>query len=52
MYKTLLGRDADDEGLAFWIKNMNNGMTKDQLFDDFSTSSEFTGICVSYAIDR
>ena len=52
MYKTLLGREADDVGLAFWIKEMDNGMTKEQLFEDFSTSPEFTGICISYAIDR
>ncbi|MBO7424119.1 MAG: DUF4214 domain-containing protein [Clostridiales bacterium] len=52
MYKTLLGREADSEGLSFWVENMDNGMTKDQLFENFSTSPEFTGICVNYAIDR
>ena len=52
MYNTLLGREADSEGLSFWVENMDNGMTKDQLFENFSTSPEFTGICVNYAIDR
>ena len=52
MYKALLGRDPDSEGLSFWVENMDNGMTKDQLFENFSTSPEFTGICVNYAIDR
>ncbi|MCR5802918.1 MAG: leucine-rich repeat protein [Clostridia bacterium] len=52
MYKTLLGREADSEGLAFWVKNMDNGMTKDQLFNSFADSPEFNGICVNYAIDR
>ena len=52
MYKTLLGREADDEGLSFWINSMDKGMTKDKLFESFSTSPEFTGICVGYAIDR
>jgi len=52
MYKTFLGRDPEDEGLTFWMDSMDKGMTKDQLFDSFVNSKEFSEICVSYAIDR
>ena len=52
MYKTFMGRNPDDEGLNYWLTNMNNGMTKDQVFNSFVQSQEFTEICASYAIDR
>jgi len=52
MYKTFLGRDPEDEGLTFWMDSMDKGMTKDQLFDSFVDSKEFSDICISYAIDR
>ena len=52
MYKTFMGRDPDDEGLNYWLTNMNNGMTKDQVFNSFVQSQEFTEICASYAIVR
>ena len=52
MYKTFMGRNPDDEGLNYWLNNMNNGMTKDQVFNSFVQSQEFTEICASYAITR
>ena len=52
MYKTFMGREPDTEGLNYWLSNMNNGMTKDQVFNSFVQSQEFTEICASYAIDR
>ena len=52
MYKTFMGRNPDDEGLNYWLTNMNNGMTKDQVFNSFVQSQEFTDICASYAITR
>ena len=52
MYKTFMGREPDTEGLNYWLGNMNNGMTKDQVFNSFVQSQEFTDICASYAITR
>ena len=52
MYKTFMGREADEDGLKFWMDSMDKGMTKDQLFDCFVNSKEFSDICISYAIDR
>ncbi|MCR5805351.1 MAG: DUF4214 domain-containing protein [Clostridia bacterium] len=52
MYKTFMGRNPEDEGMNFWINEMKNGMTKEQVFEEFVKSSEFTQICKDYAIDR
>ncbi len=52
MYLTFMGRPADESGLNFWLDSMKNGMTKEQVFDEFVKSKEFTEICKSYAIDR
>ena len=52
MYKTFLGREPEDEGLTFWMDSMDKGMTKDQLFDSFVNSKEFSDICITYAIER
>ena len=52
MYRTFMGREPDTDGLNYWLGNMNNGMTKDQVFNSFVQSQEFTEICANYAIDR
>ena len=52
MYRTFMGREPDTDGLNYWLGNMNNGMTKDQVFNSFVQSQEFTEICASYAITR
>jgi len=52
MYKTFMGREPDDDGMAFWLDSMDKGLTKQQVFDNFVQSPEFTQICKDYAIDR
>ena len=52
MYRTFMGREPDTDGLNYWLDNMNKGMTKDQVFNSFVQSQEFTEICASYAITR
>ncbi|MBO7424532.1 MAG: DUF4214 domain-containing protein [Clostridiales bacterium] len=52
MYKTFMGRDPEDDGMNYWLKEMENGMTKEQIFNEFVKSKEFTEICQKYAIDR
>ena len=52
MYRTFMGREPDDEGMTFWLDSMGKGMTKQQVFDSFVKSPEFTQICKDYAIDR
>ena len=52
MYKTFMGREAEAEGKAYWLDLMNNGTSRDEVFNFFSTCEEFTGICNQYAIVR
>ena len=52
MYKTFMGREAEAEGKAYWLDLMNNGTSRDEVFNFFSTCEEFTGICNEYAITR
>ncbi|MCR5617552.1 MAG: DUF4214 domain-containing protein, partial [Clostridiales bacterium] len=52
MYKTFMGRDPDTDGMNFWLDSISKGMTKEQVFDEFVKSKEFTDICKSYAIER
>ncbi len=39
-YKTLLGRDPDDGGLAFWLQQQANGMSYEDIVQNFLLSPE------------
>ncbi len=52
MYRTFMGREPDDNGMKFWLDSMDKGMTKQDVFDCFVKSPEFTQICKDYAIER
>lgn len=52
LYKTFMGRDPETEGKAYWMEKLGSGMTRDEVFDSFSNSQEFTDICKDYAIER
>ena len=40
-YKTLLGRDADEAGLKYWKEQLQNGVSREELIDQFLDSKEF-----------
>ncbi|NPA82357.1 MAG: DUF4214 domain-containing protein [Epsilonproteobacteria bacterium] len=40
-YKTLLGRDADEAGLKYWKEQLQNGVSREELIDQFLDSEEF-----------
>ena len=52
MYTTFMDRQPDTDGMNYWLNEMSNGMTKEQVFECFVNSAEFTQICKDYAIDR
>ena len=47
-----MGREPEDDGLSYWLQELENGMTRDQVFDFFSGCTEFTDICKEYGILR
>lgn len=52
LYKAFMGRGSDAAGKADWLGRMQQGWTREQVFDGFVGSDEFTKICNSYGIVR
>ncbi|MBR3057178.1 MAG: DUF4214 domain-containing protein [Clostridiales bacterium] len=52
LYNAMMGREAEEDGFNFWMKEMKNGSTKERIFNNFATSEEFGMICSEYGILR
>ena len=53
LYRTILGREADEAGLTGWVEQLqNNQMTRRDILAAFIESAEFTGLCAGYHIER
>ena len=53
LYRTILGREADEAGLTGWVEQLqNNQMTRRDILAAFIESAEFTGLCAGYGIER
>lgn len=52
LYLAMMGRNSDINGKNNWINGLNNGKTRDEVFEGFVKSDEFNGICNSYGINR
>lgn len=52
LYNAFLGRGPDSQGLTNWLQKLKQGATREEIFNGFIGSSEFTRICASYGIDR
>ncbi len=52
LYNLFMGRAADEGGYNYWMSLMDNGSTRNDVFDGFATSAEFGNICTSYGINR
>ena len=50
LYRTMFGREADDAGLSAWTQSLNEGSSREQVFNGFVGSSEWSQICASYGI--
>lgn len=51
LYRAFLGREYDEAGLASWINDLESGKTREEVFNGFSQSNEFRGLCSSYGIE-
>lgn len=51
LYRAFLGREYDVAGLASWINDLESGKTREEVFNGFSQSNEFKGLCSSYGIE-
>ena len=52
VYLTFMLREADTDGLNYWLGRMNNGTTREQVLAEFAYSKEFTELCNKYGILR
>ena len=52
LYKTFMGREPEEDGFNYWVGELSNGKSRDEVFAFFSSCPEFTDICNSYAISR
>ena len=51
LYKAFMGREYDEGGLNHWSGMMKAGTTREAVFNGFSQSDEFKGICENYGIE-
>ena len=51
LYQVFMGREPDAGGLTHWINNINDGMSRSNLLDNFAGSNEFENICSEYGIN-
>ena len=52
LYRTFMGREADEAGFTAWVAQLNEGVSREEVFEGFAQSPEFTRICASYGIVR
>lgn len=50
LYNTFLGREADGGGLAFWVEQLQAGMSRTEVLSGFSESVEFAGIKAGFGL--
>ena len=50
MYDAFFGREADTDGFNYWVKRMNDGMSRQDLFTGFANSQEFFDLCDSFGV--
>ena len=50
MYDAFFGREADTDGFNYWVKCMNDGMTRQEIFTGFANSNEFFELCGSFDV--
>lgn len=50
LYAAFMGRASDETGKAYWISQLQSGVTREEVFNGFAMSPEFRGICSDYGI--
>ncbi len=51
VYRTLMGREPDEEGFKFWEKKLSDGATREYVIEAFLDSPEFKRITKSFLGD-
>ena len=51
LYPALMGRKADSGGLAYWVGNLEKGVTREAMVNDFTSSNEYKKLCSDAGIE-
>ena len=51
IYPALMGREPDDEGLAYWGGELDKGMKRETLLNSFTSSNEYKKLCAEAGIE-
>lgn len=52
LYAVLMDRKPSTKDAQYWIKELRNGKTREQVFKEFTDTPEFTKICKTYGITK
>ncbi|MBR3057223.1 MAG: DUF4214 domain-containing protein [Clostridiales bacterium] len=52
LYTTFMDRDPETDGFNYWVGELKNGESRDDVLVSFAESEEFTNICKTYGIER
>ncbi|MCM1495679.1 MAG: DUF4214 domain-containing protein, partial [Bacteroides sp.] len=52
LYHTFMNREADTEGKAYWMGCLNQGLSREYVFQKFAMSQEFGDICKASDIEQ
>lgn len=52
LYAVLMDRKPSTKDAQYWIKELRNGKTREQVFKEFTDTPEFTQICKTYGITK
>ena len=52
LYLTFMGREPDEAGYNAWVAQLDSGISREEVFEGFVGSQEFTRLCAYYGIVR
>lgn len=52
LYVVFMDRSSDAGGKSYWMNCLNQGLSREYVFQGFAHSQEYTNICNSYGIER
>ncbi len=50
LYRTFFDRQGEPDGKAFWLKKLEDGMSKAEVVNNFIESTEWCNVCATYGV--
>ena len=52
LYRSMMDREADEEGKNYWMDKLANGTSREEVFMGFAKSVEFNNLCKRYGVSN